>query len=408
MPGVRLCFFSVMLFRDIIGHHSLASGLLRSIAEGRLPHALLFLGPGGNGALPLATALATYVNCAQPGPDDACGVCPSCQKAGKAIHPDIHFSYPIVTIGSGAKSQQKHKSTDYMAEWRRFLSEQPYGVYTDWMNLLDDESEDGTGNKQGNLPKEEILDIQRKLSLKTFEDKFKVLIMWLPEYLGNEGNRLLKLIEEPPDKTLFILVAEDADRILPTILSRTQIVRVPRFPDTTIAQALQLHHELEADDAQQVAAFAEGSYRRALESLEGGGAAVEASFRQWVDLVVRWQVLSLNAWLEEFQKLGREKQKHFFGYGLQWVRTCYLNALGVAPVQEPGAGMLGPEGWEKLAGDLEKSAFYLTRNAHARLVMMNLSLRFSRAIQEHQLAHRNADSLPPIEAQGTGTLRPDS
>ncbi|MBI1193608.1 MAG: hypothetical protein GC205_10605 [Bacteroidetes bacterium] len=391
-----------MLFNDIIGHRSLASGLQRSIAEGRLPHALLFLGPGGNGALPLARALATYVNCAQPGPDDACGLCPSCQKAAKSIHPDIHFSYPIVTIGSGAKSQQKHKSTDYIAEWRRFMADQPYGIYEDWMNLLDAESEDGTGNKQGNLPKEEILDIQRKLNLKTFEGAFKVLIMWLPEYLGNEGNRLLKLIEEPPDKTLFILVAEDADRVLPTILSRTQIVRVPRFSDETIAQALASRNGLGATEAAHVAAFAEGSYRRALESLEGGGAAVEASFLQWVDLVVRWQVLSLNAWLEEFQKMGREKQKHFFGYGLQWVRTCYLNALGVASGQESGAELLAPEGWERLAGDLEKSAYYLTRNAHARLVMMNLSLRFSRAIQERHLNRKQADFHNTFDAKGAG------
>jgi DNA polymerase-3 subunit delta' len=395
-----------MLFRDLIGHHSLASGLLRSIAEGRLPHALLFLGPGGNGALPLATALATYVNCARPGADDACGECPSCVKAAKAIHPDIHFSYPIVTVGSGAKSQQKHKATDYIAPWRRFLAEQPYGLYEDWMNLLDEDSEDGTGNKQGNLPKEEILDIQRKLSLKTFEDKFKVLILWLPEYLGNEGNRLLKLIEEPPDKTLFILVAEDADRILPTILSRTQIVRVPRFSDATLVQALQLQHGLDAEEAAAVASFAEGSYRKALESLEGGGAAVESLFRQWADLVARWQVLSLNAWLEEFQKLGREKQKHFFGYGLQWVRSNYLHALGVGQGPDVHSGLLGPEGWERLAGDLEKSAYYLTRNAHARLVMMNLSLRFSRAVQEHHLARSRHAARGDGAAPGTAALRP--
>ncbi len=394
-----------MLFKDLIGHGDIASSLLRGKAEGRLPHALLFLGPGGNGALPLAQAFAGYVNCELPRTDDACGICPSCQKAAKFIHPDIHYSYPVITIGTGSKSQQKHKSTDYIVEWRQFLQEQPYGIYEDWMNLLDENSADGTGNKQGNIPKEEVLDIQRKLSLKTFENGFKVLVMWLPEHLGNEGNRLLKLIEEPPDKTLFILVAEDADRILPTIISRTQVIRVPRHSDDSIANALELQQGLPKAEALALAGIAEGSYRNALESLKGGGAAVEDSFRQWVDLVSRWQVLSLFSWMEEFQKLGREKQKHFFGYGLHFIRSCYLQSLG-AGVAEAGKGpsiahLLPPDGWEKLAADLEKCAYYLSRNANTKLVMMNLSLRFSRNIQELQLARngKGASAGTPFPRQ---------
>ena len=384
-----------MLFKELIGQKDIAAGLVRSKAEGRLPHALMFLGPGGNCSLALASAFAQFVNCEQPHADDACGVCSSCLKAAKFIHPDIHFSYPIVTVASGSKSQQKRKATDYITEWRQFLTEQPYGVYEDWMNLLDESATDGTGNKQGNIPKDEIQDIQRKLSLKTYENGFKVLVMWLPEYLGNEGNRLLKLIEEPPEKTLFILVAEDADRILPTVLSRTQIVRIPRLNDQDIAAALQTEKGLNAADAQNLAALSEGSYRAALESLECGGAAVESMFRQWMEIVARWQVLSLNSWMEEFAKLPREKQKHFFQYGLHFIRACYLNSLGAptasgsqSAFEQTFSNLLSAEGWEKLAADIDKCSYYLTRNANARLVMMNLSLRFSRSIQEHHLAQQ--------------------
>jgi DNA polymerase-3 subunit delta' len=388
-----------MVFRDLIAHRSLAEGLLRSRAEGRLPHALLFLGPGGNGALPLAWALATCLHCEQPQADDACGTCPSCRQAARAMHPDIHFSYPLITVGSGSRSQQKHKATDYIAEWRQFLDNQPYGVYEDWMALLDDSAE-GTGNKQGNIPKDEVLDIQRKLNLKTFGQGYKVLILWLPEYLGNEGNRLLKLIEEPPDRTLFILVAEDAERILPTMLSRTQIVRVPRLAQTDLEQALISRRGITPEEAGQIASRSEGSYRDALLLAEGGLSDTQALFDPWLQMASRWEVLRLYTWLDEFQKLSREKQKHFFAYALNRVRELWLCSLGAAlPARSNDAvlaAVLSPSGWETLAADLEKSAYYLSRNAHARLVMLNCSVRFSRSVQEHDLAQRGAaSSVPP-------------
>ncbi len=394
-----------MRFQDLIGQRAIAQGLIRSKAEGRLPHALMFLGPGGNGALPLAQAFATFLNCEAPEPDDACGTCPSCQKAAKFIHPDIHYSYPFVSIGSGPKSQQKHKASDWIVPWRSFLEAQPYGSYEDWMNQLDDSASDGTGNKQGNIPREEVQDIQRRLQLKAFEDRYKILILWLPEYLGNEGNRLLKLIEEPPEKTLFILVAEDAERILPTILSRTQIVRVPRFSDESIAQALQKNRKLSEEQARRIALRSEGSYREALMLIQDDSDSDERAFRDWVDMVAAWQLISLYRWLEEFNKLGREKQKHWFTYGLQCVRTAYLCSLNAAPeglpADHPGrqiSELLSPEGWEQMAAALEKSAFYLSRNAHTRLVLMNLSIRLSRGIQEHRhrIESESDSETPPL------------
>lgn len=380
-----------MLFHELIGHRDIASGLIRSRREGRLPHALLFLGPAGNGGLPLALAMAQYVNCEQPTGEDSCGACSSCRKAAQGIHPDLHYSYPFITVASGSKAQQKRKAADYLVEWRRFIREQPYGSYDDWIALLDEESTDGTGNKQGNIPKDEVLDIQRKLHLKTFENGMKVLVLWLPEYLGQEGNRLLKLIEEPPEKTLFILVAESSDRILPTILSRTQIVRVPRFPDAVIRKALQEQKGLDDRAAHELAVSAEGNFRDALFASEGSGTENETLFHEWMTYCSRWQVIRLNSWLENFSRLPREKQIACCQYGLHIVRQCYLESLGAGSASnadapsENRAVLLPPEGWEQLAADLEKCAGYLNRNAHSRLVMMNASLRFSRAIQEFQM-----------------------
>ncbi len=231
-----------MKFIDIIGHREVKQQLVEMIQHNRLSHALLFLAKEGNGSLQLAIALAQYLTCESANPrkqtsnskpslfgenratqnpkfetlSDSCGTCSSCIKAQQLIHPDIHFSYPVVTKKSGSPPI----STDYISEWREFIKSYPYGNVYDWLQFI------GAENKQGNITAQECNDIIRQLNLKSFESEYKILIMWMPEYLGNEGNKLLKLIEEPPPNTLFILVAENESLILPTIVSRCQLIKI--------------------------------------------------------------------------------------------------------------------------------------------------------------------------------------
>ena len=187
--------------------------------------------------------------------NDSCGVCSSCIKAHQLVHPDIHFSYPVVTKKSGTPPI----SADYISEWREFIKNYPYGNVYDWLQFI------GAENKQGNITAQECNDIIRKLSLKSFESEYKILIMWMPEYLGNEGNKLLKLIEEPPPNTLFILVAENESLILPTIVSRCQLIKIPVLETNEVEEALVNRNNTSTDIARQAASVSEGNYREALQ-----------------------------------------------------------------------------------------------------------------------------------------------
>ena len=224
-----------MQFAEVVGQRSVVDSLLRMVSSERIPHALLFLGPEGCGKLTLALALARYLLCERPSAGDCCNECSACLKTGKWIHPDLHFSIP--TVGPKATSEA------FLTHWRQALAENPYQNVNQWLQRI------GAENKQGNITKEECVNIVRKLSLKTVEGRYKILIMWLPEYLGKEGNRLLKLIEEPPADTFFFLVAERQELILNTILSRCQLVHVQPLPDELVAEAVQAYRPLSAAQA---------------------------------------------------------------------------------------------------------------------------------------------------------------
>ncbi|NDE10644.1 MAG: hypothetical protein EBZ95_08775, partial [Chitinophagia bacterium] len=271
-----------MQFEKGIGQKEIKEQLIQMVQHNRLSHALLFLGKEGTGALSLAMAFAQYIVCEKvngkisssqeaslfgaPEPtqdpatifSDSCGVCSACIKATQLIHPDIHFSYPVIPRKSG----DKPISTDYITQWRSFITEHPYGNVFDWLQFI------GAENKQGNITSEECNDITRKISLKSFESEYKILIIWMPEYLTKNGNKLLKLIEEPPPNTLFLLVAENEDLILPTILSRTQLVKIPLLSNLEVESALAQRMSVPIEKAQQIAALSEGNYREALHLLE--------------------------------------------------------------------------------------------------------------------------------------------
>jgi DNA polymerase-3 subunit delta' len=328
--------------------------------------------------------------------EDSCGECASCSKVASLIHPDLHFSYPSL------KKDSKHEhvlSTDFIIEWREFIHQFPYGNVADWINFLKEHPKakiDSPVNKQGNITVDECDEISRKLSLKAFESPYKILIMWMPEFLGKEGNKLLKLIEEPPPDTLFIFVAEDESQILPTILSRTQLIKIPSLSDEDVENEMIENYDVEPETANQLAAISEGNFREALLLLKKTDENFEAKVREWLNVILKNNVTIQLKWIEEISKTGREKQKQFLKYFVhllqQAIRVRYLHEedLDSVPVNEKDFGirlnkMCGIEAQEAMIEELEKSIYYIERNAHAKMLFHALTIRFFHIIKDNSL-----------------------
>src|SRR6201995_5378767 len=244
-----------MKFKHISGQAAVKQRLINTVNDNRVSHAQLFLGPEGSGSLALAIAYAQYLSCEDKQPDDSCGVCSSCRKYQKLAHPDLHFSYPFF-----AKDKNDTALT-FIEQWREALTANPYLTLDMWRGYLDAE------NKQANINIAECHQIIKKLSLKPFESQYKILILWLPEYLDKSGNALLKIIEEPQPNTLFLLVAQNQDQILNTILSRTQLVKIPALSDAVIKQYLIDEHHQTEHAAAEIAFLSTGNLTEALAML---------------------------------------------------------------------------------------------------------------------------------------------
>ena len=314
-----------MQFKEVIGQAEVKQQLIDMYLQNRLGHALLFLGKEGSGALSMARAFTQYINCEkvngksaqgagslfgdapqiEVGPHaDSCGICPSCVRSSGMINPDIHFSFPVITKKSG----EKPVSADYISEWREFMKSNPYGNIYDWLQFIK------ADNKQGNITSAECNHIIKTLSLKSFGAEFKFLIMWMPEFLGNEGNKLLKIIEEPPPNTIFIFVAENDQLILPTILSRTQLIKIPRISTDDIKSALIDDVQLKENESLQIAILSEGNFREALQQVAHNEDNWEVQLRDWLNTILKTGPAEQVKWIEDISKLGREKQKQFLRY----------------------------------------------------------------------------------------------
>jgi DNA polymerase-3 subunit delta' len=374
-----------MSFTSVIGQAPVKQHLVELVHSNRLSHALLFLGPEGSGALPLALAFAQYVVCEQPRAGDACGVCPSCVKAKQLIHPDIHYSYPVIPKKSG----DKPVSTDYGAEWREFIGQHPYGNAYDWLQFI------GAENKQGNITAQECNDIIHKLNLKSFESGYKILIMWMPEYLGNEGNKLLKLIEEPPANTLFLLVAENESLILQTILSRTQLVKVPLPETADIEQALIERAKVGAEQARPIAVLCEGNYREALQLIRHAEDDWQGVLREWLNAILKNGPIAQVKWIDEISKSGRERQKQFLRYFNhlleQSIRLRFIGAEGL-PIPEGEKDIalrlnkIADVGQQQaIIGELDRAAYYIERNAHAKMLFHALTIKVYHILADRKL-----------------------
>ena len=362
---------------SIIGQKRTKTLLLQLARSERVPHALLFLGPTGSGNLALALDFAQLLQCVHPTDAGACGECPACRKAGRFEHPDIHFSFP--TIGPNAVS------TDFLKAWRLALAENPYMDANTWLQRL------GAENKQGNITKDECNAIIKKLSLKAFEGRYKILVLWLPEYLGKEGNRLLKLIEEPPEQTIFLLAAENQDMILNTILSRCQLVKTDPLSDDDIEEGLVKKRGTEPSRARQIAFLSGGDFNAALQLADNPENDDARLLLDWLRKCWRGNGVELVQWAESFAKLGRENQKQFLHYGLHFLREMMTYVATGTPdlrlrpeevqTAQNMAKVLDFEKITQLAGLFNDNVYYIERNANPKILFLDTSIRMNQILK---------------------------
>jgi DNA polymerase-3 subunit delta' len=305
-----------MQFKDVIGQKDLKEKLISTVTEGRISHAQLFEGAAGYGGLPMALAYAQFISCKNRS-DDSCGVCLSCIKYNKLIHPDLHFVFPVNTT---KKVKDKAVSDNFLTEWRKTVIEQKYFSEQDWYEYI------GLENKQGIISANEADKILSKLNYKPFESDYKIMIIWLPERLNStSANRLLKLIEEPPKNTVFILVAENPNHILPTIYSRTQRIRFHPLKEEDIVLRLQ-EAGFNEKDAFTASRLSEGDYIKALRILQVSDSTKLNfdSFMKFMRLSYINDILGLLEWAEEMASLGREKQKSFLIFAERLIRESFI------------------------------------------------------------------------------------
>lgn len=394
-----------MRFEAVVGQQLLKQKLIPMIVDERLPHAILLAGHEGVGTLPTALAIAQMACCERVRPKkaddgglfgapppitplapatDSCGECMSCQKAQKLIHPDIHFTYPVYTKKAGSKSL----STDFIQEWRTALAANPYLNLNDWLQHIEAE------NKQGNISSAECKEIIQSVSLKSFESEYKVYIIWMAEQLKESGNILLKVIEEPPPNTLFIFVVEQIELVIGTILSRTQIFKLPPILPDEMAAFLTQKENIEPEHAHKIARIADGNLNLALQLSRLATNQYEAALQRWFSTSVRLfgatatdASITLQDIADEFQKLGRENQKAFLQYSLWTLREINILSQGLISEKlssselafaQKVATLITPDAAKKLMTLLENLMYHIERNANPKINFYAVSFNMGR------------------------------
>jgi DNA polymerase-3 subunit delta' len=375
-----------MRFKDIPGQKEVISRLINSVLRERVSHAQLFTGPEGCGSLALALAYAQFISCENRQTSDSCGECKSCVKYEKLIHPDLHFVFPVIKN----KKTNEPVSDNYLEQWREFVGHSPYFSVNKWLDSID------AGNAQGLIFASEASEIIKKLSLKTFESDFKIMIIWLPEKMHiATANKLLKLIEEPPEKTLFLLVTNEQDKLTPTILSRCQVVKIPSFSPDSIAYYIRRRFGLDGQKASDISRVANGSIIRAIELCESDDSS-EVNLERFKSLMrFAWKrdIISLISWSEEIAAIGREPQKNFISYSLRLVRENLMLTLDQLKSQivyltgeeADFSGKFHPfintENIYPFADELNLAYAHIESNGNAKIVFLDLALKLTRLIQ---------------------------
>lgn len=359
---------------------------MQTVHDGRISHAQLFWGAEGSGNLPLALAYAQYLNCTHRTAVDSCGVCPSCHKIQKLIHPDLHFAVPVNATKS--ITGDKLITDNFLPQWRDAVTGNPYLTEAQWYEALDIE------NKQGRISVHEATRIIEKLNFKPFESEYKILLLWLPERMGHEAaNRLLKLVEEPPDKTVLLFVSENPNHIIKTILSRTMPVHILPIDTPSLEAALQQREGLPEADAVKIARLAGGSYSQALTIVRNSGE--ENEFFAWFTFMMRNayadKYLDLFEWTEELAKTGREKQKKFLLYAQHLLRESFMlnrsapNVAYLMGEEEQFAQKFSPfvneRNVEGLFQELNLAHDHIAQNGNAKMVFTGLFLQIGKLLR---------------------------
>jgi DNA polymerase-3 subunit delta' len=373
-----------MKFSDVIGQSEIKAKLIGMVQSGKIPHALMLMGPEGNGNLALALALTQYIQCQNRTDTDSCGTCASCARNHKFIHPDVHFTFPVI---KPEKQKDPPVSADFINDWRSALSSNVYMSYNDWLQGI------GAENKQGNITADECRQIIHHLSLKTYEDGYKIQLIWLAEHLGHEGNILLKVLEEPPPNTIFILVVENSELVLNTILSRTQIVKTAPIADADVMEGLLARFEMDENSARRISRIVDGNFNAALNVSGGEESANDKLLHQWLLCChnLKLKPTSTNTknlldWVEEAAKTGRENQKIFLKYALFFLRECSLISQTGKSEKLDGeelkvatrlSALLDADSYENLSKILSRMHYYVERNANPKILFMSNSIRIS-------------------------------
>ncbi|MDW3208639.1 MAG: DNA polymerase III subunit delta [Reichenbachiella sp.] len=370
-----------MRFADIPGLSAAKEQLIHAIKSNHVAHAQLFYGQEGSANLALALAYATYINCKNPTDSDSCGTCDSCTKMDKLVHPDLQFVFPVSSTKS--VTGKNVVSSSYLKEWRAFLSANKYGNLVDWSEHY------GAENKQANISKEESRNIIKSLTLKSFEAEYKVMIIWLPEYMNvSAANGILKILEEPAEKTLFLLVTCEYERLLTTILSRCQLFKVPAFSDEEIKNYLIESKGIEAGKAKKIAALAEGSLQAAVENIDSTEDDAHVMFRDWMRQCWVKDFTSLNSTNDSFSKLSKTGQKLFLQYALNMMRQAVVSEYLVDEKEKLNDSekdfavkfgkALTTQKLEKISEEFSKAHYHLERNANVKILFLDLSLTVGR------------------------------
>ncbi len=374
-----------MYFRDIIGLTDIKKHLIESVQKGYVPHARMIYGTEGIGKLPLAIAYARYLNCTNPTATDACGKCSSCAKFDTLAHPDLHFAFPMVQ----KKAEKLLVCDNYLPQWRSFLSENIYFDLNKWLQYIN------AKNAQGMIYAQESEEIIRKLNLKVYEAKYKIMIVWLPEKMNIEcANKLLKMIEEPPALTVFLLVSEDLDKVIPTIRSRCQPIYIRPIEHSDIIEAIQKNYGLTLSDAQSVAHIANGSYFSAIELIESDedSQVLLNLFNKMMDACFSKKIRLIKGIADELSRTGREAQKSFLLYSLRMFREYFVKNLNVPELvylnrEEERLGQqyfvaINENNIEVLADEFSLAHKQIEQNGNAKIIFLDLCLKLTMLIKK--------------------------
>jgi DNA polymerase-3 subunit delta' len=375
-----------MNFSQIPGQKEIIGKLLRSVKEERVSHAQLFAGPEGCGSMALALAYAKFISCENRTEHDSCGTCKSCVKYEKMIHPDLHFVFPVIK----SKKITDPISDNYLEEWREFIKKTPYFTVKNWLDFIE------VGNAQGMIFASEASEIIKKLSLKTYESDFKIMIIWLPEKMHQAtANKLLKMIEEPPEKTLFLLVTEDPDKIIPTILSRCQLIKIPSFSSSDIEKYLVRRYDMAAEKAADISHVSNGNITRAIELSENEDSSMANldRFKNLMRFAWKRDIISIINWSEEIATTGREAQKNFISFSMRILRENLMlsldqmkNRLVFLTGEEAAfSGKFHPSINQNniypLTEEFNMVYLHIEANGNAKIIFLDLALKIVRLIR---------------------------